>query len=84
MGHRISARSVHCSSTIRVDGTDTRWHEVTWHLRGGAVKLMFDEELLQRHIDDIKRLLTALASAAREFAEDNLIDRCIQRWSCIC
>jgi hypothetical protein len=30
---------------------------------------MFDEELLQRHMDDITRLLTALASAAREFVQ---------------
>jgi hypothetical protein len=72
VGHRISGRrSVHRSSTTHADGTHTYWHEETWHIPGGAVKLMFDEELLQRHMGDITRLLTALASAAREFAENN-------------
>lgn len=70
VGHRISGRkSVHHSSTTHANGTETYWHEETWYLPGAAVKLTFDEELLQRHMGDIIRLLTALTSAAREFAE---------------
>ena len=72
VGHRISGRrSVRGSSTTHADGTHTYCHEETWHLPGAAGKLTFDEELLQRQLDEITRLLTALASAAREFAENN-------------
>jgi hypothetical protein len=70
VGHRISGRrSIAVSSTTHADGTRTEWREETWALPGAAGKLMFDEELLQRHMDDITRLLTALASAAREFVQ---------------
>jgi len=69
VGHRISGRrSVRGSSTTHPDGTQTTWHEETWHLPGAAGKLMFDEELLQRHLDDVTGLLAALSSAASEFA----------------
>src|ERR1700719_2994635 len=69
VGHRISGRrSIRGSSTTHADGTHTHWREETWDVPGAAGKLMFDEELLQRHLDDITALLTSLASAAREFA----------------
>jgi hypothetical protein len=72
VGHRISGRcSSRVSSTSHADGTHTGWREETWHLPGAAQKLMFDEELPQRHLDDVTGLLTSLASAAREFAENN-------------
>lgn len=71
VGHRISGRrSVRGSGTTHADGTHTTdWHEETWHIPGAAGKLVFDEELLQRHLDDITALLTPLASASRDFAE---------------
>jgi hypothetical protein len=69
MGHRISGRrSVRASSTLEQDGTHTHWREETWHLPGASGTLMFDEELLQRHLDDVTALLRSLSAAAREFA----------------
>jgi hypothetical protein len=71
VGHRISGRrSIRASSTTHADGTCTDWREDTWALPGAAGTLPFDEEMLQRHLGDITRLLTALASAARDFAQD--------------
>lgn len=72
VGHRISGRrSISASSTTHADGTRTDWREETWALPGVAGKLMFDEELLQRHLGDITRLLTSLASAACEFVQNH-------------
>lgn len=68
LAHRISGRRSIRSSG---DGKQTTWREETWHIPGGATKLMFDEELLQRHLDNLTGLLTSLASAARAFAEAN-------------
>jgi hypothetical protein len=69
VGHRISGRrSVRASSTLETDGTQTHWREETWHLPGAAGTLMFDEELLRRHLDDVTALLASLSAAAREFA----------------
>jgi hypothetical protein len=65
VGHRTSGRR----SIDAAFATRTEWREETWHLPGAAGKLMFDEGMLQRCLDDITRLVTALASAAREFAE---------------
>jgi hypothetical protein len=71
VGHRISGRrSIAASSTTHADATRTEWREETWALPGAAEKLTFDEELLQRHLDDITRLLTALTSATREFVQN--------------
>jgi hypothetical protein len=70
VGHRISGRrSIAESSTTHADGTRTEWHEETWALPGAAGKLTFEPEMVQRQLDDITRLLTALALAALEFAE---------------
>ena len=70
VGHRISGRrSVRASSTIEKDGTHTHWREETWHLPGATERLLFDDELLQRHLDDVTGLLESLSAAAREFAE---------------
>jgi hypothetical protein len=44
--------------------------EETWHVPGSGEELKFDQGLLQHHLDDITSLLTTLASAAREFAEN--------------
>jgi hypothetical protein len=76
LAHRTSGRpSVCVSSTMRADGTlKEDWREETWHLLGAngeLMKLTFDQELLQRHLDNITGLLSSLALAAREFAEAN-------------
>jgi len=72
VGHRITGRrSVRESSATHADGTHTHRHEETWHIPGAVGTLMFDSELLQRHLDDITALLASLASAARAFAEAN-------------
>ncbi|MFI5092975.1 MAG: hypothetical protein ACHQIK_06000 [Candidatus Acidiferrales bacterium] len=71
LAHRISGRrSVRSSSTRHEDGRITRdFHEETWHIPGALGKLVFDKELLQRHLADITDLLSSLAAAARAFAE---------------
>jgi hypothetical protein len=71
LAHRISGRrSIRSSGTLQPDRMHTTdWHEETWHIPGAAGKLMFDQELLERQLNDITRLLTSLSSAAREFAE---------------
>ncbi|MBV9266723.1 MAG: hypothetical protein JO061_11195 [Acidobacteriaceae bacterium] len=70
VGHRISGRrSVRSSSTIETDGTQTYWSEETWHLPGASSRLSFDDELLQRHLEDVSGLVKELSAAAREFAE---------------
>jgi hypothetical protein len=73
LAHRLSGRpSVRSASTRHADGTSTTdWHEETWDVPGAPERLTFNEELLQRHLDGITRLLTALATAAREFAKSN-------------
>jgi hypothetical protein len=73
VGHRISGRrSIRSSGTLHSDGTHTTdWHEETWNLLGAGGKLMFDEKLLQRHLEDITALLASLASAACELAESS-------------
>jgi hypothetical protein len=76
VGHRISGRrSVRASSTIERDGTHTQWREETWHLPGATGKLFFDDELLQRHLEDVTGLLESLSAAAREFAEAEKLAR---------
>jgi hypothetical protein len=77
VGHRVSGRrSVRSSSTLQAGGTyTTDWHEETWHHPGAAVRLEFDEGLLQRHLDDVTGLLAALSSAAHEFAAAQKVAR---------
>jgi len=70
LAHRISGRrSVRASSTRHLDGMHTHWREETWHIPGSNGGLIFNDQLLQQHLNDITRLLTTLALAAREFAE---------------
>ena len=73
LAHRISGRrSVCSSSTLHEDGTcTTDFQEETWHIPGATGKLVFDRELLQRHLDDTTALLSSLAGAARTFAESH-------------
>jgi hypothetical protein len=71
LAHRISGRrSVRSASTRHKDGTcTTDLHEETWHIPGAPAKLVFDKDLLQRHLDDLSTMLSQLVVAARAFAE---------------
>jgi hypothetical protein len=70
LGHRtIGRRSIRPLSTTGGNGTCTSGYEQTWHLPGTTEKLEFDEDFLQRYLNDINALLTSLSSSAREFAE---------------
>jgi hypothetical protein len=71
LAHRVSGRrSVRSSSTRHEDGSYTKeLHEETWHIPGLAGRLVFNRDLLQRHLDGITALLNSLAVAARVFAE---------------
>jgi len=73
LAHRISGRrSVRSSGTLNKDGTyTTDFHEETWHIPGTPGKLLFDKDMLQRHLADITDLLCSLATAARTFAESH-------------
>jgi hypothetical protein len=72
LAHRLSGRrSVQTCGTTHPDGTYTYTREETWHVPGWGEELKFDEGLLQRHLDNVTCLLTTLASAAREFVENN-------------
>jgi len=73
LAHRISGRrSVRSSGTLNKDGTyTTDFHEETWHIPGTPGKLLFDKDMLQRHLADITDLLCSFATAARTFAESH-------------
>lgn len=71
LAHRVSGRrNVRGRGEVR-DGTYTYEQEETWHLSSSDEKLLFDEGLIQRHLNEINSLLTPLIVAAREFAENN-------------
>jgi len=71
VGHRLSGRrSITSWGILHSDDAFIEdWREDTWALPGAAAKLVFDEDMLQRYLDDNTRLLAPLASAAREFAQ---------------
>jgi hypothetical protein len=72
LAHRLSGRrSIQSLGTTHPDGTYTHAQEETWHLVGSDEKLIFDEKLIQRHLDEITRLLTMLALAARLFVQNH-------------
>jgi hypothetical protein len=73
LAHRISGRrSVRSSGTLNKDGSHTAdFHEEKWHIPGATGKLVFDRELLERHLGDVTVLLSSLAAAARAFAESH-------------
>ncbi|MGH9354489.1 MAG: hypothetical protein ACRD2G_20350 [Terriglobia bacterium] len=64
LGHRLSGRR-----GVRVwsDGTNHS-REETWDVPGSSEKLKFDENMLQREIDEMTNMLATLTPAAREFA----------------
>ena len=53
--------------TTHPDGTYTHTREDRFYLPGSHESLIFDEELIQRLLDEIARLLKMLALTAREF-----------------
>lgn len=72
VGHRLSGRrSVRAWGTTHRDGSHTQRREETWHIPGLAQPLAFDQEMLQRQLDNVTGLLTELSSAARDFAEQH-------------
>jgi hypothetical protein len=72
LAHRLSGRSSSRSSgVLHRDGLFSFTEEKNWHIPGSSETLTFDEEMLQRHLDEITVMLTALAKAAVEFAESH-------------
>lgn len=71
--HRLSGRrNVRSSSALHRDGTyECTMREEEWYIPGSNEKLTFDEEMLQRHLGKITSLLSTLASASCEFAQQN-------------
>jgi hypothetical protein len=73
LAHRLSGRrSVRSSGTLNTDGTyTTDFHEETWQIPGATGKLVFDKDMLERQLADVADILSALATAARAFAESH-------------
>jgi len=72
VAHRVSGRAViRIRGVANGDETDVCMRETIWHVPKGPETLELDENLLQRHLDDITSLLVPLTSAAREFAEQH-------------
>ena len=71
LAHRLSGRrSVRSSGTLNKDGTHTTdFHEETWHIPGATGKLVFGTDMLERQLADVTDIVSALATAARTFAE---------------
>jgi hypothetical protein len=72
LAHRLSGkRNIRSWGTTHPDGTHTLTREEAWHLPGLDSELVFDDGLIQRHLDEITRLLTVLVLAALEFVENH-------------
>lgn len=71
LAHRlIGRRNVHLSNGISdSSGKYTQTREEIWHIPGLTGKLVFDEELIQRHFDEVNRILTTLISASLAFVK---------------
>lgn len=70
LGHRLSGRrTVQTRNAIRQGKLEIDSREDNWYIPGASAKLKFDGELLWAPLDDLSRLLTALSTAARQFAE---------------
>jgi hypothetical protein len=68
LAHRLSGRrSIRSWGTTHPDGTYTHTREETLAFPGSDEKLIFDEDLIQRHLDEIGRSITTLTLAASEF-----------------
>jgi hypothetical protein len=70
LAHRLSGRrNIRTWGTTSPDGTHTFTREEAWSLPGSDAELIFDEGLLQRHLDDVTRHLAGLTEASIEFIE---------------
>ena len=68
--HRTSGRrNVQVIGVTDPDGTRTETREEFWYVPGGGRPLILSDALLQKHLENITKLLTTLASASRLFAE---------------
>ncbi len=65
LAHRLAGgRSIRVEGGRDSDGTSTYTREETWYVRGANDQLVFDEQLLQRPLNGVTRLLTAILEAA--------------------
>jgi len=63
IAHRVSGRRHIRGYSTR----ETHTREERWYLPGSDDALIFDEELLQRHLDDITSMVTALITSGLDF-----------------
>lgn len=72
LAHRLSGmRNIRHTGTTHADGSYEYERQELWHVPGRTARLTFDADMLQRHLDGIASLLTALIEAALEFVEQN-------------
>ena len=73
VGPRVSGRrGIVLQSVTLASGTPIEWSEEIWLFPGAErMLLVLDEELLQRPLDDITRLVMELGSAAIGFAQNH-------------
>ena len=70
LAHRLTGRrNIRSSAAIHPDGTYTQSREELWYIPGLSEEIVFDEKLVQRHFDDVTRLLTAFISASLKFVK---------------
>lgn len=70
LAHRIAGRrNIRSVGASCSDGTYTEKREEFWHIPGLNENVIFDKHLVQRHLDDVTRLLTALTLASLEFVK---------------
>ncbi len=70
LAHRLTGRrNIRSVGSIHPGGTYTERREDLWYIPGLNEEVYFDKQLMQRHLDDVTRLLTALTSASLEFVK---------------
>jgi len=75
LSHRLTGRrNIYETFTIDSKGISTEKEEV-WHVSGSDEKLVFDEGLIQRHLDEMSRVITTLLSAGLEFVQSRSLSR---------
>lgn len=70
LAHRIvGRRNIRNYGTSDSSGKYTQTREEVWHLPGSTEEPVFDEELIQRHFNEVTRTSAALISASLEFVK---------------
>jgi len=70
LAHRLTGRrNIRSFGTTHSDGTHTERREELWYIPGLNEEVCCDKQLVQRHLNDVTRLLTALTSASLEFVK---------------